>query len=278
MKYLIAGASGQLAKAFISRFEQDGISFAAPPEQEFDITDPDAVERTVAATSPDVIINCAAYNAVDAAEQNPEPAFRINAEAVRTLAETAASHGAKFVHYGTDYVFDGKTERPCREDDPTNPLNAYGNSKRDGEKIAVDAGALVLRVSWVYGDGTQNFFHKMLQWSEGKDVLKVVWDQISIPTYTEDIVTYTLKALDAGLTGLYHLTNSGYATRYEVARRFFKCIERDTIIIPVGSDAFPSPVKRPFFSAMSNQKLSDALETNIPDWEDAVERFARKLA
>jgi len=139
------------------------------------------------------------------------------------------------------------------------------------------AESLVLRLSWVYGDGTQNFLYKMIQWSEGKDVLKVVWDQISVPTYTEDIVTYTLKALDKNLRGCYHLTNSGYAARNEVAEHFFKCINKDISIIPVDSDEFPSPVKRPVFSAMNNKKLSEALQQSIPSWENAIERFAADM-
>jgi len=280
MKYLIAGASGQLAKAFISRFEEKGMAFAAPPESAFDITCAAAVEAVFAAAKPDVIINCAAYNAVDAAELDPAPAYRINADAVTTLSAAAARHNAAIVHYGSDYVFDGQTETPYGETDATAPLNAYGESKLAGERAALGGAAesLVLRLSWVYGNGNQNFFHKMLQWAEGRNVLKVVWDQLSVPTYAEDIVTYTLAALEKNLRGLYHLTNTGYASRYEVARHFLKCRGNDITVIPVSSDTFPSPVKRPFFSAMSNAKLTAALLQSIPTWENAVERFARVLA
>ena len=116
-----------------------------------------------------------------------------------------------------------------------------------------------------------------MQWSKNNDVLKVVWDQISVPTYTEDIVTYTLEALEKGLTGVYHLTNSGYASRYEMARYFFKCIGKDITIIPVGSETFPSPVTRPFFSVMSNERLTKDLGRSIPTWEDAVGRFVKQL-
>ena len=279
VKYLIAGSSGQLAKAFIARFEQAGIAYSAPPESVFDITNTQSVADTVADVAPDVIINCAAYNAVDAAEVDSKPAFLINAEAVKSLAHAAKQHGIPLVHYGSDYVFDGKTDRLYTEEDPTVPLNAYGKSKRAGEIALAETGAdfLLLRLSWVYGNGNQNFFHKMLQWTEGRDILKVVWDQISVPTYAEDIVTYTLLALDKGLRGTYHLTNTGYASRYEVARHFFRCMQKDITVIPVGSEAFPSPVQRPFFSAMSNKKLAAALGVEIPSWEDAVERFAKTL-
>jgi len=275
MKYLIAGASGQLAKAFIERFERAGTDYASPPESDFDITKRDVVERIIQASSPDVLINCAAYNAVDGAESDRDGAFSVNATAVGHLADTAAKYGVRFVHYGSDYVFDGKTEHPYSETDRTAPLNVYGESKLAGEKATLEsnAEALVLRVSWVYGNGSQNFFHKMLEWSETRDVLKIVWDQISVPTYTEDIVTHTLEALEKGLSGLYHLTNSGYASRYEVARHFFRCIGSNTTVLPIGTDAFPSPAKRPFFSAMSNRELSTALDSKIPTWEDAVKRF-----
>ncbi len=279
MKYLIAGSSGQLAKAFIARFERTGAAFLAPEEHAFDITDPGSVNRVISAYAPDTIINCAAYNNVEAAELDPAPAILVNSTAVSILAAASAQCGSTFVHYGTDYVFDGNSERAYTEEDPTAPLNEYGKSKLAGEGFLSDEGTktLLLRLSWVYGDGNQNFLHKMLQWTEGRNSLKVVWDQISVPTYTEDIVTYTLAALEQGLHGCYHLTNTGYASRYEVARYFFKCMQKDITVIPVGSDAFPSPVERPFFSAMSNKKFQSALNLDIPSWEDALERFTAKL-
>ena len=279
MKYLIAGASGQLANAFITRFQRDETAFEAPPESVFDITNADAVEQTIERAKPDIILNCAAYNAVDAAEENPAPAFSINADAVATLATAAARQGALLVHYGSDYVFDGKTDTPYTEDAPANPLNQYGKSKFAGERAALETAdeALVLRVSWVYGDGTQNFLHKMMQWSKGRDSLKIVHDQISVPTYTADIVEYTLKAVEKGLRGLFHLTNSGYAPRCEVAEYFFKSLRRDMQIIPVNSDEFPSPVQRPRFSAMSNAAISEKIGCEIPSWQNALERFVKNL-
>ena len=279
MKYLITGSSGQLAKEFISHFKQSGMDYIAPAEDVLDITDSDIVERVFGEYKPDVIINCAAYNAVDAAEQDSTVAFRVNSDAVAILAAAARKHGARIVHYGSDYVFDGKTDHPNHEDSPTNPLNAYGRSKLAGEEAVIESGAdfLHFRLSWVYGNGNQNFFHKLMQWSDNNEVLKVVWDQISVPTYTEDIVAYTLAALEKGLTGVYHLTNSGYATRYEMARYFFKCLGKDITIIPVNSDMFPSPVTRPFFSVMSNKKLTKALGSPIPTWENAVKRFVKQL-
>ncbi len=279
MKVLVTGASGQLAKAFIERFTRTGTSFSAPPESVLDITCPDRVENAVEAYHPDIILNCAAYNNVDGAERNPAPAFTVNRDAVGILAGTARRHHVCLVHYSSDYVFDGTAQACYREDAPTAPLNQYGQSKLEGEQQALQAGveALVLRTSWLYGDGTQNFFHKMLAQRAARNTLHVVWDQISVPTYTEDLVTFTLQALTQGIRGCLHLTNSGYASRYETARFFFKCMRYDGIILPVDSDSFPSPARRPFFSAMDNAKLAGALATAIPAWEDGVERFTRRL-
>ncbi len=279
MKVLITGASGQLARAFIRRFEQDGTPFLAPPEAQLDITNAAVVGAAVAAFRPDVIINGAAYNNVDAAEKTPEVAFRVNRDAVGILADAARQYGARLVHFGSDFVFDGSAETPYDETDATAPLNVYGQSKLEGETAALTAGGgnLLFRVSWVFGDGTQNFFWKLREWSRGKSSLRVVWDQVSVPTYTEDIVTVTLKALEQGLEGRWHLTNSGYASRIETARVFLREIGSDCTVIPVGSDAFPAPAQRPFFSVMSNRRLTERLQIRIPDWEEAVARFAREL-
>lgn len=279
MKVLITGASGQLSRAFIKRFEQDKIAYLAPPEAELDITKCEVVDAAVAAYQPDVIINGAAYNNVDGAENTPEIAFTVNRDAVAILAAAARKQGAKLVHFGTDFVFDGKTETPYRETDTPLPLSVYGQSKLEGENAALaehDAN-LVFRVSWVFGDGQQNFFSKLREWTRGKSAIRVVWDQVSVPTYTEDIVTVTLKALEAGLSGRWHLTNSGYASRCETARIFLRELGSDCTVVPVGSDAFPAPAQRPFFSVMSNQKLCERLDIEIPQWENAVARFANRL-
>ncbi len=279
MRVLITGASGQLAQAFIRRFELDGTSFLAPPEAQLDITDDGIVGAAVAAFRPDVIINGAAYNNVDGAEQTPDIAFRVNRDAVAILTEAARQHEARLVHFGSDYVFDGTSQVPYDETDATAPLNVYGQSKLEGEAAALAAGpgSLLLRTSWVFGNGTQNFFWKLREWCRGRKSIRVVWDQIAVPTYTEDIVTVTLKALEQGLSGRWHLTNSGYASRFETARVFLREIGADCTVIPVGSDAFPSPARRPFFSVMSNRRLTERLQIRIPDWEDAVARFARAL-
>jgi len=280
MKFLITGSSGQLARDFAARFEANGAAFAAPPEAVLDITDPKAIDTAIVNSHPDVVLNCAACNAVEAAENDPSRATAINAHAISSLALACRKHQCLLVHYGTDYVFDGESDRPYVETDATNPINEYGKSKLAGEKALACGGIdfLLLRVSWVYGQGTQNFLYKMQKWAEGRSSISVVTDQVSVPTYTADIVTYTLQAIAGGLRGLYHLTNSGYASRYEVADLLFKSLGGNMTVLPADSGAFPSPVKRPAFSAMDNGKLSTDLGIEIPTWQNAIERFCAEGA
>jgi dTDP-4-dehydrorhamnose reductase len=165
------------------------------------------------------------------------------------------------------------------EEDKTNPINNYGKSKLMGEMLlkAETDNYLLFRVSWVFGEGKQNFLYKLSEWAEKNRLLKIVCDQVSIPTYTEDIVKYTILAIDKGLSGTYHLTNSGYASRYEVARYYLSKLNWNGLALPVGSNYFSAPARRPYFSAMSNKKLSDELGVKIPHWTDGIERFLRRL-
>jgi dTDP-4-dehydrorhamnose reductase len=273
--FLILGSAGQLAREFQSVLRQRKATFLAPPENECDITDPGMLERVVGETRPTIILNCAAYNAVDAAEDDPASAYRINRDAVATIASTAARYGAFLVTYSSDYVFDGAKGEPYTEEDEPHPLGAYGRSKREGELAVMSSSSryLLFRPSWVFGRGMQNFLHKLRGWAEKKGVLKVSSDEISVPTYTADMVEFTLAALDGGLVGLYHLTNSGYCSRFELARHYLRAIGADNELVPVPMSSFPVKAKRPGFSAMSNRKLAAALGREIPDWRDAVNRF-----
>lgn len=274
-RYLILGANGQLGKQFTRDLLVRNISFAAPEEKDCDITSVDVLSRCIDSVKPTVVINCAAYNAVDLAENQPESAMLINTTAPGSIARHCADRKIFFVHYSTDYVFDGTKGNVYSEVDLPNPLNVYGLSKRKGEEavLSADGNSLVLRTSWVFGSGTQNFIHKMMQWSQKSNVLKLTADEVSVPTCTIDLVDLTLRAIDKGLSGLYHLTNSDYASRYEWGRYVAKKLSLSSTIIPVPMSMFPSPAKRPLFSAMSNKKLQSDLGIEIPDWREAVDRF-----
>lgn len=279
MNILITGSHGQLAAEFQKTLRGQNYTVTALDKQEMDITDMIAVSDTVSRISPDVIVNCAAYNYVDDAEKDFDSAFKVNAFGVRNLAISCRENSILLIHFSSDYVFDGRKEDFYAEEDETNPISRYGESKLEGENFLREEAPeyLLFRVSWVFGNGRQNFLYKLSEWAKEKRILKIVYDQISVPTYTEDIVSVTLFAIQKGLRGLYHLTNSGYATRYEVARYFLERLNMNNLILPVQSDIFPSPAKRPFFSVMSNKKISRDLDIAIPDWRLGIDRYIRTM-
>jgi len=275
MKVLITGSGGQLALEFQKRLSPECYKVYAPAEEELDISDVSAVSRAFDEACPNIVINCAAYNNVDGAEGDYDTAYRVNALGPRILAAASREHKALFVHFSTDYVFDGSKEGFYTEDDVPCPINKYGESKLAGELfVAEEAGRyLIFRTSWLYGNGRQNFLRRLMEWSGKQYVLKVVSDQVSAPTYTADVVDAVITTCYRSLTGLYHLTNSGYASRYEVARYFLEGVGVDSLVLPVNTAIFPSPANRPYFSAMSSYKLATAIGRDIAPWQDAMDRY-----
>jgi dTDP-4-dehydrorhamnose reductase len=274
MKYIVTGSSGQLAKEFIKKFTELNIDFIAPSEQELDIINKEKISNIFSQYNPDVVINCAAYNNVELAEQDNTKAFLINKTAVTNLVEETKKYKAKLVHFSSDYVFDGKKKDFYIETDEPNPLNEYGKSKLAGEKEALKYDKnLVCRLSWVTGYGQQNFIYKLSGWLKNNKTVSVSEDEISVPTFTFDIVNVIIKALYENLSGLYHLTNSGKASRYEVAKEFVKLNNFNNEIVPVPMASFNSKVQRPLFTAMSNKKISKELNINIPDWKQSIRKF-----
>ena len=275
-KYLITGADGQLARAFIAALHQRHIPFEAKNHHQLDITDFSGLEDYLRARKPDVVLNCAAYNLVDHAEEEPEKAFRINSEAARNLAVLCKKYNIFLAHFSSDYIFDGKKGEPYTEEDAPHPLSVYGESKLKGEEAVREQSKdfLIFRLSWVFGEGQNNFLYKLTRWAEGKKSIQVVDDEISAPAFTEDVVKVVLLALERGLKGTYHLANSGHCSRYELAKYYFDRIGVSRKIIPVSSVTFQTKAKRPVFSPMSPAKICRRLNISIPTWQDAVERFA----
>jgi len=278
MKFLITGARGQLAREFIAYFQEKGYGFAAFPKDELDVSDFEKVYQTIKEIKPDIIINCSAYNQVDLAEKEKHLAYKVNTIGVYNLAISAREIKTKLVHYSTDYVFDGTKIGFYTEEDQPNPLNEYGKSKLFGEFFIQEVleNYLIFRVSWVYGKGTQNFLYKLEEWVKKQEVLKIAVDEFSVPTSTRTIVEVTLKALDEGLTGLYHLTNSGYASRYEWAKEYFRLKGINKLIYPALQADFNLPAKRPKWSVMSNEKISKALGITIRDWKEELKSLPFK--
>jgi dTDP-4-dehydrorhamnose reductase len=272
---LIIGSNGQLGRAFQKELSIRGIKFNAPDEKDCNITQFDKMNRILDSLKPDIVINCAAYNAVDDAETNEDLADLINHKAVKNIAEICKKNNSFFIHYGTDYVFDGNKDDLYVEDDTPNPLNVYGKSKSAGENSVLDSGctSLVLRPSWVYGDGTQNFIYKLLGWASKNKVLKISSDEASVPTSTEEIVKATLTAIDKNVTGLFHLTNSDYCSRYELSRFVLEVLNKSNIVIPVSMSSFKTKAKRPSFTVMSNAKISQAIGYEIPHWKTSLRKY-----
>ncbi len=275
LRYLITGKDGQLATEFLKRFEGEAAGFS---HKDLDIGNLDQVLECLQGLKPQIIINCAAYNYVDLAESRYYDAIRTNTIGVRNLAYGAKKIGALLVHFSTDYVFDGTKRIPYTEEDEPNPLSLYGKSKYMGELSIKEEllNYLIFRVSWVFGEGRQNFIYKLLTWAKDKERLQIAFDEVSCPTSTTTIVEITLRALKERLTGLYHLTNSGYASRYEWAVFILKSLGIKKEVTPVSSAIFNLPAKRPDFSAMSNKRISGLLELSIPTWQEAtLERLKR---
>jgi len=273
-KFFITGANGQLAMEFTSSMVQRGLNYTVFSKDQLDITDFKKTEKIISEEKPDILLNCAAYNLVDKAEDEPAKAFKINSEAVSNLAAICKRHNIFLVHFSSDYVFDGRKGDLYTEDDQPNPLNVYGQSKLKGEEAICEQleDYLIFRLSWVFGDGQQNFFYKLLQWAEEKRSLQIVSDEISVPTFTRDVVKFTLKALEEDLRGVYHLTNKGQCSRYECAKYYFRKKGIDTEINSVLSGHFSSKAKRPLFSAMSSAKICKELNIEIPAWQDSIDQ------
>jgi dTDP-4-dehydrorhamnose reductase len=277
MKYLLLGNKGQLGKEFVKIFDRENTDYRGYDLDSLDISNFPNLRYVISEYRPDLIINCTAYNLVDLAEKNFIDAYRTNALAVRNLGVIATEFYIFLIHFSSDYVFDGNNCDLYREFDVPNPINEYGKSKLAGEVFLqeVNDKYLILRLSWVYGEGQQNFIYKLLQWSKNNTELKIVTDEISIPCSAKFIAEYTLKAFNAGLTGLFHLTNSGYASRYDWAKEILKNCEIEKKLIPVTLDFFNLPAKRPKFAAMSNRLISERLYIEIPDWQTALKEFMK---
>jgi dTDP-4-dehydrorhamnose reductase len=278
-RVLITGAGGQLGKEFVKVLSSKGIDFVALERKDLDITNFEKVYKTLKEIKPSIVINCSAYTQVDLAEKEIFQAFSINAIGPYNLAIACKEINAKLIHYSTDYIFDGFKNRLYTEEDKPNPLNQYAKSKLLGEELVkqVLEDYLILRVSWVYGEGKQNFIYKLLQWAKEREVLQIAFNEVSVPTYTGFIVEKTLKALEKGLTGIYHLVPRGYASRYEWAKLALKLLGINKILIPVQKEIFNLPAKRPDFSAMSCEKIEKALGEEFEEWDEIYSKVYSKL-
>jgi dTDP-4-dehydrorhamnose reductase len=277
-KVLLLGGSGQVGAALVERLDQ----VTAPSRREFDLAEatPEAVRRLIESTRPDAIINCAAYTAVDRAEDEAEVANILNGSAVGTLAAIAGDSGIPFVTYSTDYVFDGRSNRPYVESSPTNPINAYGRSKLIGERLALEANSktLVIRTSWVISATHRNFVATMLRLTgEGRSV-RVVNDQHGSPTIAGDLAVATIEALDLGAGGVLHLTNQGATTWFDLANAAVREAALDPELLSSCTTAeYPTPAPRPAYSVLGSERAAEIGVSPLPRWQDSLPALVVQL-
>ncbi len=290
MVILLTGASGQVGFELRRALAPLG-PVAACDRSVLDLADPDAIRRVVREVRPALIVNAAAYTAVDKAESEPEAAMAINGRAPRILAEEARRLGASIIHYSTDYVFDGTKRGPYDEDDVPRPLSAYGRSKLEGEQgvAAAGAGYLIFRTSWIYAARGRNFMLTIQRLASERDELRVVNDQRGAPTWARLVAEATALAVArAGPalgehSGLYHLTCAGDTTWYEFARAvvasFPPRLDRRSVrVVPIATSEYPTPARRPQNSVLSSARAEARLGIALPRWEEGLTLCRESIA
>ncbi len=287
MNILVTGAKGQLGQDVVRELSAQGHCVIAVDIDDMDITDAESVTRTLTASHPDAVIHCAAWTAVDAAEDedNRETVYAVNARGTENLAIACRQIGAKMLYVSTDYVFSGDGTRPWMPDDTPAPLNRYGDSKHQGE-LAVIANLedyFIVRISWVFGMRGNNFVKTMLRLGETRTALTVVHDQIGSPTYTPDLAKLFAEMIQSTAYGIYHATNDGFCSWYDFACAIFAQASEhnpqyaQVHVSPVSGDAYPAKAKRPSNSRMDKAKLTQNGFTPLPTWQDALKRFIDDL-
>ena len=279
MKVLVTGAKGQLGTDLMHELEKRGIEGIGVDVQEMDITDAEACRRVIKNSGADAVIHCAAYTAVDAAEDNVDLCRRINGEGTRNVAQACKEADVKLMYISTDYVFDGQGTRPWEPDDERHPLNVYGQTKYEGE-LAVEELSdkyFIVRIAWVFGVAGKNFIKTMLRLGKERGAVSVVDDQVGSPTYTYDLARLLVDMIQTDKYGRYHATNEGLCSWYEFAKEIFRQAGMEVPVTPVSSDAFPAKATRPSNSRLNKDKLSENGFERLPAWQDALGRFLKEI-
>lgn len=279
MKVLVTGVKGQLGYDVAKELEKRGTSVIGVDVDEMDITDEAAVRRVISKASPDAVIHCAAYTAVDAAQDNEEMCRKVNAEGTKYIAKMCKELGIKMLYISTDYVFDGQGTRPWEPDDERNPLSVYGQTKYEGE-LAVQNMLdkyFIVRITWTFGVNGKNFVKTMLRLSENNDSIRVVNDQYGSPTATADLAVLLSDMIATDKYGIYHATNEGICTWYEFTCEIFRQAGIDVEVVPVTTAEYGAKAPRPANSRMSKDKLTANGFERLPSWQDALTRYLKEL-
>lgn len=275
MKILVTGVKGQLGYDVVQEGEGRGLEMFGTDVDNMDITDAGQVKRVIEECKPDAVIHCAAYTAVDAAEDNQELCRKINVDGTRNIAEVCKDMGIPIMYFSTDYIFDGQGENFWKEGDPKKPLNVYGQTKYEGELNVQELieKYFILRISWVFGVNGNNFIKTMLRVGPQCGEVGVVADQIGSPTYTYDLAKLVIDMIQTDKYGTYHVTNEGICSWYEFACEIFKQAGLDVKVNPLTTAEYPAKAARPFNSRMSKDKLINAGFKMLPSWQDGLKRY-----
>lgn len=277
MKILITGCYGQLGSSLRREFDNDADIEAIYTDYDtLDITDPEAVESFLNDHKVDIIINCAAYTAVDKAETEAVAAAALNTAAVGNLGSAAVKSGAKVIHISTDYVFSGQNYRPYEEKDEPYPQGIYGRTKLEGEGrlLSFCRDAIIIRTAWLYSEFGGNFVKKMLELADSRHEINVVSDQIGTPTYAGDLARAIRSIVKAEnwVPGIFHFTDEGVASWYDFSKAVFEIAGRDVRVNPVPTSAYPTAAKRPLYSVLSKNKIKNTYGLQIPYWRDSLRK------
>lgn len=286
-KIIVTGANGQLGKEIRTlATAYPAFQFIFLSREDLPIHHFETVRNFFEITKPQFCINCAAYTAVDKAEEEKELAFQINAEAVGVLAAVCKKYSARFIHISTDYVFDGTAATPYKEDAVTNPVNTYGATKLKGEQEALqyNPSSIIIRTSWVYSEFGKNFVKTMMKLMSEREELKVVNDQVGSPTYAADLAEAILQIITASQIsdtnwrpGMYHFSNSGIISWYDFAAAIKEISGSKCNILPIPSSNFPTPAKRPSYSVFDKEKIQKTFGIVLKDWKESLRQCIRKI-
>ena len=279
MRVLVTGYKGQLGYDVVKRLEKMAIPCQGVDIDDFDLTDAAAVAAYVRAYAPDTVIHCAAYTAVDRAEEDKATSYAVNVGGTENIARACREIDARMVYISTDYVFAGDGDQPYETDSPKAPQSQYGLTKSLGEdKVrALLQKYFIVRIAWVFGINGNNFIKTMLRLGKEKDEINVVCDQFGSPTYTADLAVLLAAMIQTDRYGIYHATNEGFCSWYEFAGAIMKTFRLKAKVVPITSDQYPSKVARPKNSRRAQTSLDRAGFQRLPDWQDALERFKLEL-
>lgn len=279
MRFLVTGVKGQLGHDVMEELDLRGHEGVGVDIEEMDVTDAKTVDRVIKEAKADGVIHCAAYTAVDAAEDNEELCTKINADGTEFIAKVCQELDLPLMYISTDYVFDGEGERPWEPEDSCHPLNVYGQSKYLGEQAVqkyLDK-YYIVRIAWVFGVSGNNFIKAMLNKAKTTNRVTVVSDQVGSPTYTRDLAVLLVDMMETDRYGIYHATNEGICTWYEFAKEIFAQAGIDMEVVPISADEYPAKAKRPHNSRMEKNKLDTAGFRRLPAWQDALKRYLKLI-